>query len=546
MRITRLGQGVDADRRARPRGHRPHAGRAARVPRGDGRARRRPGAHDRHVGRARRRQPRRLLRRRRGRASASGPSCSSGDEEGRAVVPRAPPPSSTRPTGRSSCRHRRRIHRVRRYGTDRAARPALSLDIGCVRLTEKYLEHDPPRPRSCRRHLGRRGVPRRRRRGHPGSPPRRATVRRLAGTVTTVAAVEIGLAEYDRDRIHHFRSPGRRPRTCSARWPPSRAADRIHNPGLEAGAGRRDRRRLLRARRRSCARSASTSASCRRPTSSTAWRSAAVGVAPRRLSGRRVPHVAAMAGRSRMSPMPRSRAHGPRPVQPVPRGGVGVGPARCSATSTPSSSRCSTRRATGCARCSAPTNALTLPISGTGLGRAWRRRSSTWSSPATWWSSASTACSASACATWPAGAAPRSCGSTAEWGQAARPAGAARRPPVAEGHRRRPRRDLHRRAQRRRAARRGQGRRRSCWSTASPRSAASRSRSTAGASTSPTAARRSASACRRAWPRSPSVDRARERFVETSRSWYLDLRHDRRLRGAGSARTLPPHRADLR
>ena len=27
----------------------------------------------------------------------------------------------------------------------------------------------------------------------------------LAGTITTVAAVEIGLATYDRDAIHHFR-----------------------------------------------------------------------------------------------------------------------------------------------------------------------------------------------------------------------------------------------------------------------------------------------------------------------------------------------------
>ena len=60
-----------------------------------------------------------------------------------------------------------------------------------------------------------------------------ATFVGLAGTVTTVAAVELGLADYDRDAIHHFVSPRTRPRTCSAPWPPRPRAERIHNPGLE-------------------------------------------------------------------------------------------------------------------------------------------------------------------------------------------------------------------------------------------------------------------------------------------------------------------------
>ena len=65
---------------------------------------------------------------------------------------------------------------------------------------------------------------------------------------------------------------------------------------------------------------------------------------------------------------------------------------------------------------------------------------------------------------------------------------------------------------------------RSCSSTASRRSAASPSRSTAGASTSRTAARRSASACRPGLAPLTCRTRARERLVERSQSWYLDLR----------------------
>ena len=41
-------------------------------------------------------------------------------------------------------RHRRRLHRVRRR--HRRAEASISVDIGCVRLTEKYLQHDPPLP----------------------------------------------------------------------------------------------------------------------------------------------------------------------------------------------------------------------------------------------------------------------------------------------------------------------------------------------------------------------------------------------------------------
>jgi exopolyphosphatase/guanosine-5'-triphosphate,3'-diphosphate pyrophosphatase len=89
------------------------------------------------------------------------------------------------------------------YGTTESE-AAISLDMGCVRLTEKFLLHDPPLPEelsNCLQvvevHLDdvRRAIP---------DLDQVRTFVGLAGTVSTTAAVEIGLHEYDRDRIHHF------------------------------------------------------------------------------------------------------------------------------------------------------------------------------------------------------------------------------------------------------------------------------------------------------------------------------------------------------
>jgi exopolyphosphatase/guanosine-5'-triphosphate,3'-diphosphate pyrophosphatase len=77
-----------------------------------------------------------------------------------------------------------------------------SLEMGCVRLTEKFLRDDPPRPEELRDALD--DV---RLEDAIVEVPRLRDARRmvgLAGTVTTVAAIEMGLSEYDPDRIHHF------------------------------------------------------------------------------------------------------------------------------------------------------------------------------------------------------------------------------------------------------------------------------------------------------------------------------------------------------
>ena len=80
----------------------------------------------------------------------------------------------------------------------------VSLDLGCVRLTERFLRGDPPLPvelTACRaavRALLEERV--------PGRVQPSATIG-VAGTVTTLATLHLGLAEEDPERIHGHRIP---------------------------------------------------------------------------------------------------------------------------------------------------------------------------------------------------------------------------------------------------------------------------------------------------------------------------------------------------
>lgn len=118
------------------------------------------------------------------------------------------------------------------FGT-RQAEAALSVDIGCVRLTEKYVTTDPPAPEelvAClsitEAHLDdvAREIP---------QCGQARTFVGLAGTVATAAAVEIGLAEYDRDRIHHFVLTKEAAEDVYRTLVTESRAERVHNPGLE-------------------------------------------------------------------------------------------------------------------------------------------------------------------------------------------------------------------------------------------------------------------------------------------------------------------------
>jgi exopolyphosphatase/guanosine-5'-triphosphate,3'-diphosphate pyrophosphatase len=111
----------------------------------------------------------------------------------------------------------------------------VSVDTGSVRLTEQYLTSDPPEPEELsearsvvRDHLAdvEREVP---------AVREAATLIGLAGTITTVAAVELGLPEYDRDKIHHFRLTKAAAEDVFRTLATETAEQRRHNPGLEPG-----------------------------------------------------------------------------------------------------------------------------------------------------------------------------------------------------------------------------------------------------------------------------------------------------------------------
>ena len=78
------------------------------------------------------------------------------------------------------------------------------MNIGCVRLTERHLHGDPPLPaeiaatvKDIDAALGQAAA------AVPAEKAR--TLVGLAGSVTTVAAIALGLDEYDSDRTHHSR-----------------------------------------------------------------------------------------------------------------------------------------------------------------------------------------------------------------------------------------------------------------------------------------------------------------------------------------------------
>ncbi|MFB4423887.1 exopolyphosphatase [Streptomyces sp. QL37] len=123
-------------------------------------------------------------------------------------------------------------------GDDRV-RAARSVDIGCVRMTERHLVVDgavvdPPTPdriAAIRADVGaaldlaEESVP----------ISSAATLVGLAGTVTTVAAMALGLQEYDSEAIHHSRVSLAQVREITARLLASTHEERAAIPAMHPG-----------------------------------------------------------------------------------------------------------------------------------------------------------------------------------------------------------------------------------------------------------------------------------------------------------------------
>ena len=120
------------------------------------------------------------------------------------------------------------------YGTA-AAQMYRSVDMGSVRFFEKFLSHDPPRPEElsaaiqvARLHLDDidRELP---------QLGKASSLVGIAGTITTIAAVEIGLEPYRSDVIDGFRLSREAAEDVFRTLATESLSDRLHNPGLEPG-----------------------------------------------------------------------------------------------------------------------------------------------------------------------------------------------------------------------------------------------------------------------------------------------------------------------
>ena len=111
---------------------------------------------------------------------------------------------------------------------------ALSVDIGCVRMTERHLADDPPSSQQIA--AARRDIEAALDRVAEVVPLDGASsLVGLAGTVTTITACALGLESYDADRIHRTRLPVERVREACDRLLHATRAERAALPYMHPG-----------------------------------------------------------------------------------------------------------------------------------------------------------------------------------------------------------------------------------------------------------------------------------------------------------------------
>ncbi|MCB0975674.1 MAG: Ppx/GppA family phosphatase [Actinobacteria bacterium] len=117
------------------------------------------------------------------------------------------------------------------WGEDRPE-GAVSLDVGCVRMTERYLASDPPAPEELANAVGEvKDLFLEVAAAHPEVADGRRLIG-LAGTVSTAAAIELGQQDYDREQIHHFTLTKAAAEDVFRTLATEPLASRLHNPGL--------------------------------------------------------------------------------------------------------------------------------------------------------------------------------------------------------------------------------------------------------------------------------------------------------------------------
>jgi len=110
---------------------------------------------------------------------------------------------------------------------------ACSLDVGCVRVTERFLHHDPPHLEEL--DCARSWLVSQLRQADlevPGLRAGRAMIG-LAGTLAALACFDQGLSCYDRRAVHHYRLSRQAVERALDELAPLRAAQRAGRPGVE-------------------------------------------------------------------------------------------------------------------------------------------------------------------------------------------------------------------------------------------------------------------------------------------------------------------------
>ncbi|MFB7835420.1 Ppx/GppA phosphatase family protein [Streptomyces sp. NPDC056056] len=117
---------------------------------------------------------------------------------------------------------------------NRHVEAARSVDIGCVRLTERHVRHDPPTAEEAD---AIRADVRAALDLAAGTVPidTAETLVGLAGSVTTVAAIALGLPEYDSEKIHHARISAAQVAEVTDRLLASTHAERAAIPVIHPG-----------------------------------------------------------------------------------------------------------------------------------------------------------------------------------------------------------------------------------------------------------------------------------------------------------------------